>query len=81
MRAAHHIQIKLRNKPGAGGRIEVRGQPGQMVRETPISKITRAKWTGEVAQAVQHLLCKCKALPPKKKIKSSETDLTCVVNR
>jgi hypothetical protein len=24
----------------------------------PISKITRAKWTGSVAQAVKHLLCK-----------------------
>jgi hypothetical protein len=28
----------------------------------PISKITREKWTGGVAQAVQHLLCKHKAL-------------------
>jgi hypothetical protein len=28
----------------------------------PISKITRAKWTGGVAQAVEHLFCKCKAL-------------------
>jgi hypothetical protein len=28
----------------------------------PISKITRAKWTGSVAQAVEHLLCKCEAL-------------------
>jgi hypothetical protein len=26
-------------------RIEVQGQPGQIVPETPISKITRAKWT------------------------------------
>jgi hypothetical protein len=28
----------------------------------PISKIAKAKQTGGVAQAVQHLLCKCKAL-------------------
>jgi hypothetical protein len=28
----------------------------------PISKITRAKWTGGVAQVVEHLLCECKAL-------------------
>jgi hypothetical protein len=38
----------------------------------PISKITTAKWTGDVTQVVQHLLCKCKALsssprPTKKK--------------
>jgi hypothetical protein len=38
--------------------------------QDPISKITRAKWTAGVAQAVEHLLCKCKALssnhiPPK----------------
>jgi hypothetical protein len=49
----------------------VQGQPGQIVHETPISKITRAKWTGDVAPAVEHLLCKCEALssnpsPPKK---------------
>jgi hypothetical protein len=30
----------------------------QIVHETPISKITRAKWTGGVAQAVECLLCK-----------------------
>jgi hypothetical protein len=31
-----------------------------------IYKITRAEWTGGVAQAVEHLLCKCEAHPPKK---------------
>jgi hypothetical protein len=41
-------------------RIEVQGQPKQSVYETPISKITRAKWTGGV-QAVEHLLCKHEA--------------------
>jgi hypothetical protein len=36
------------------GKIKVRGQPGQIVHKTypsTISKITRAKWTGGVAQA------------------------------
>jgi hypothetical protein len=28
----------------------------------PISKITRAKWNGGVAQVVEHLHCKLKAL-------------------
>jgi hypothetical protein len=36
----------------------VQGQPGKIVHESPISKITRAKWTGSVAQVVEHLLCK-----------------------
>jgi hypothetical protein len=30
------------------GKMEVRGQPGQIILETLISKITRAKWTGGV---------------------------------
>jgi hypothetical protein len=30
--------------------------------QDPISKITRAKWTGGVAQAVGCLLCKCDTL-------------------
>jgi hypothetical protein len=42
--------------------IAVEGQPRQIVNETPISKITRAEWTGGTAQAVEHLLCKYKAL-------------------
>jgi hypothetical protein len=33
----------------------------QIGHETPISKITSAKWTGGVAQAVKCLLCKCEA--------------------
>jgi hypothetical protein len=44
------------------GRITVWGQPRQIVWETLISKITRAKWTGGVAQALECLLSKCKAL-------------------
>jgi hypothetical protein len=48
-------------------RIEVQG---------PISKITRAKWTGGVPLAVERLLCKCETLssnprPIKKKKKKS----------
>jgi hypothetical protein len=59
-------------------RIIVQGQPRQIVHETPISKITRAKWTGGVTQAVQHLPCKHEVLssnpstdlsPPKKRKK------------
>jgi hypothetical protein len=30
--------------------------------ETPISRITKAKWTGGVAQVVERLLCKHKTL-------------------
>jgi hypothetical protein len=43
------------------GRIAVGGQPVQFAR-SPISKIPRAKWTGGVAQAVEHLLYMYKAL-------------------
>jgi hypothetical protein len=43
------------------GKVKVQGQPGQIVLKTPISKITKAEWTG-VAPEVQHLLCKHKAL-------------------
>jgi hypothetical protein len=42
-----------------------------------LQKITRAKWTGDVAQAIKHLLCKCEALssntsPIKKKKRKKE---------
>jgi hypothetical protein len=40
----------------------VRGQPGQIVHKIPSPKITGAKWTGGVAQVVESLLSKCKAL-------------------
>jgi hypothetical protein len=43
-------------------RIKVWGPPRQIVQETPISKITRAKWARGVAQAVEFLLYKCKGL-------------------
>jgi hypothetical protein len=41
----------------------VQGQPEQII--PFISKITRAKWTGGVAQAVEHLLYKHEALSSK----------------
>jgi hypothetical protein len=44
------------------GRIVVQGQPGQIVRQNPISKITRTKWIGSVAKVVECLLCKHKAM-------------------
>jgi hypothetical protein len=40
----------------------VQGYPKQIVVETLISKITRAKRAEGVAQMVEHLLCKCKVL-------------------
>jgi hypothetical protein len=36
--------------------------------QDPISKITRAKWTGDVAQAVDHLLCKCESMSPNSRL-------------
>jgi hypothetical protein len=44
------------------GRIKIQGQQRQIVLVMPISKITRAKWTGGVTQAVEHLLCQHEAL-------------------
>jgi hypothetical protein len=41
-------------------RIAVQSQPGQIVHKTSIS---RTKLTGGVVQVVEHLLCKCEALP------------------
>jgi hypothetical protein len=38
------------------GRILVQGQPRQIVWEIPIFKITRAKWMGDMAEAVD-LVC------------------------
>jgi hypothetical protein len=43
-------------------RIVVQGQPRQIVCETPISKMIRAKWTESSDEVVECLLCKCKAL-------------------
>jgi hypothetical protein len=44
------------------GRIEVQSQPGQRAPETPISNISRAKWTGGVAKEAECLLCNHEAL-------------------
>jgi hypothetical protein len=46
-------------------RIMVQGHPGQIVLETPlppICKVTRSKWTGVVAQALDSLICKHETL-------------------
>jgi hypothetical protein len=43
-------------------RRTVQGQTRQIVQETPISKITREKWTGGVVKVVECLLCKHEAL-------------------
>jgi hypothetical protein len=64
------------------GRIE--GHPRQIVHEklrpSPISKITRAKWTESMAQVVECLLCKGKDLSsnssPRKKKKTANTFVT-----
>jgi hypothetical protein len=50
-------------------RITVQGQFGQIVPETSISKITKAKWTGGVTKKVEHLLCKHKALSADSSVK------------
>jgi hypothetical protein len=34
-------------------RTEVQGQPRQIIHKPPISKVTRAKWAGGVAQALE----------------------------
>jgi hypothetical protein len=43
------------------GKIAVQGQLRQISPQDLISKITRAKWTGGMDQAVECLLCKYKA--------------------
>jgi hypothetical protein len=59
--------------------IKVWGQPRQVVYETQSPKITKAKWTGHMAQVVEYLFCKCKALvqtsvPPKKERWKKQTN-------
>jgi hypothetical protein len=46
------------------GRIMVWGQPRQILHVRSHLKIARTKWTGGVAQAIEHLLCKCEVLSP-----------------
>jgi hypothetical protein len=45
---------------GVGRRIGVQGQSGQKLRD-PISKLTKVKRVGGVAQVVEHLPSKCAA--------------------
>jgi hypothetical protein len=40
----------------------IQGQPEQIVSKTTSPKVIRAKWTIVVTQAIEHLLCKHKAL-------------------
>jgi Zn ribbon nucleic-acid-binding protein len=66
------------------GKSIVQSQPRQIAHETPISKITRVKWTEDVAKAVECLLCKHKALSSnpclaKKKKKQQNVTLTTYV--
>jgi hypothetical protein len=55
-----------------GGRDQVQGQPRQITHKTPSSKITRAKWTGDVVQVVE-CFCKCKALSSKTQSHQKQT--------
>jgi hypothetical protein len=54
-------------------RIAIQGQPRKTVLENLICKITRAKWTGDMAQEVDHFFSECKEalnskpVPPKGK--------------
>jgi hypothetical protein len=57
-------------------RIAVQGQPGEIVRETPIFKINKAKWTGGMASAIDRLLWKLTGLssnPSLTKAKQNKT--------
>jgi hypothetical protein len=63
-----------------GGRDQEDHRPAWANHETPISKITKAKYTRDVAKVVEYQLFKCKALnqtpvPPKKKKKSQKRSL------
>jgi hypothetical protein len=64
--------IKETSEPSAGGshfnpwkaeigRIMAQGQSGEIVPETPISKIPQQNGLGGVGWVVEHLLCKFKA--------------------
>jgi hypothetical protein len=59
-----HMPVILGTWKAETGRIKVQGHPSQIVPDTPSPKITREKWTGSVAQVVEHLLCRYKALTP-----------------
>jgi hypothetical protein len=73
--------------PGTGGscliqatweadsqRIEVQDQPAQIVRETSSPKYPEQKQTGHVAQAVEHMLYKCKSSNPSSTSPSKKMD-------
>jgi hypothetical protein len=54
------MHVILANWEAEIWRIEVRDQPRQILLETPISKITRAKCTESVSPTVEYFLCKYK---------------------
>jgi hypothetical protein len=61
--------------------MAVQGRLKQIVLETSISKITREKWTRDMAQVVKCLLCKGKApssnpSPTKNKQTNKQTNTT-----
>jgi hypothetical protein len=60
------------------GKIAVQGQLRQISPQDLISKITRAKWTGGMDQAVECLLCKYKA--PSSNSKSTPKKSCLVLN-
>jgi hypothetical protein len=45
------------------GGFRFKASLGKYFETPPISKIARAKWTGGVAEAAEHLLCKTKQTP------------------
>jgi hypothetical protein len=56
-------------------RITIQSLTGQIICETPSSKLTRKKWNGGVGHVVEHLLCSnpCTTLSPKTKPKPNQT--------
>jgi hypothetical protein len=64
--------ILLRSLEAEMGSMEVQCQPGQIVHKSPSPKTTRAKWAGGMAQAVECLLCKCKALSSNSRTKKKK---------
>jgi hypothetical protein len=56
------MSIILATSEAEISRILVRVQPWQIVYKTLISKITRAKWTEGMDQAVEHLYYEYRAL-------------------
>jgi hypothetical protein len=54
------VELGTRGQRLKGLRFEV--SLGKLLQETSISKITRAKWIGGLAEGAECLLCKCEDL-------------------